>query len=94
MKKKVINILDILVKSILFVFVSYILSSMQMSFKASFLAFLASISDVWMILDYYTSIQSKTNSRFVTVLLIVICFVAKIIILYYFGYIKGTISSF
>ena len=94
MKKKVINILDILVKSVLFVFVNYILSSIQMSFKASFLAFLASISNVWMILDYYTSIQSKTNSRFVTVLLIVICFVAKIIILYYFGYIKGTIDSF
>ena len=94
MKKKVINILDILVKSVLFVFVNYILSSIQMSFKASFLAFLASISNVWMILDYYTSIQSKTNSRFVTVLLIVICFVAKIFILYYFGYIKGTIASF
>ena len=94
MKKKVINILDILVKSVLFVFVNYILSSIQMSFKASFLAFLASISNVWMILDYYTSIQSKTNSRFVTVLLIVICFVAKITILYYFGYIKGTIDSF
>ncbi len=94
MEKKVSNIIDITVRSIVFVIINYLLVSMELSFKASLLGLLASLSNIWMIIDYFKVVQTQAKSKIIAIILCVICFIVSAVIAYYVGYIKGTIVSF
>ena len=94
MEKKVANIIDIAVRSVVFVIINYLLVSMELSFKVSLLGLLASLSNIWMIINYFKAVKTQAKSKIIAIILCVICFIASAAIAYFVGYIKGTIVSF
>ena len=94
MQDKSSKIIDIIVRSIAFVVINYLLVSTELSFKANILGLMASFANIWMITDYYQSVQRRTEKKGVTILLCAICFVASVAIAYFVGYVHGTIIPF
>ena len=94
MEKRSFNIIEIAVRSIVFVFINYLLVSTELSFKTSIWGLLASLSNIWMIIDYFRAVEAKAKSKTITIILCVVCFIASAAIAYFVGYIKGTIVSF
>ena len=94
MENKGSKIIDIIVRSIAFVVINYLLVSTELSFKANILGFLASFANIWMIIDYYKSVQKQLEKKAVTILLCVLCFIASAAIAYFVGYVRGTIMQF
>ena len=94
MQKRLSDIIDIVVRSIVFVIINYLLVSAELSFKTSILGLLASLSNIWIIIDYFRAVQAQTKSKAIAILLCSICFIANSVIAYYVGYIKGIIVSF
>lgn len=90
MKKSI----DVIGRSIAFVVVNYLLVSTELSFKANILGLIASLTNIWMIADYYTSVQRQIGKRGVAILLCVLCFIASAAIAYFVGYVRGTIVQF
>ena len=87
-------IIDIIIRSIAFVVINYLLVSTELSFKASALGLIASLANIWLITDYYESVQRQTKNKGMTILLCVLCFIASVVIAYFVGYIRGTIIQF
>lgn len=94
MNKKDTNIIDIIGRSIAFVIINYILVSTELSFKASILGLLASLANIWIIIDYFKVIHTQTNNKILTIVLCGMCLLASIAVAYFVGYVKGTIMSF
>lgn len=94
MKNKHSTIIDIIVRSIAYVVINYLLVSTELSFKATFMGLIASLTNVWMITDYYKSVHRQTGKRGVTILLCVLCFMASAAIALFVGYVHGTIIPF
>lgn len=94
MENKSSTIIDIIIRSIAFVVINYLLVSTELSFKASVWGLTASLTNIWLITDYYKSVQSQTKNKSMTIFLCVLCYIASAAIAYFAGYIHGTIIQF
>ena len=94
MQNKSSKIIDVIGRSIAFVVINYLLVSTELSFKANILGLIASLTNIWMIADYYKSVQRQIGKKGVTILLCVLCFIASAAIAYFVGYVRGTIIQF
>ena len=63
MDNKSSKTIDVIGRSIAFVVINYLLVSTELSFKANFLGLIASLINVWMVIDYYKSVQRQLEKR-------------------------------
>lgn len=94
MQNKSSKIIDVIGRSIAFVVINYLLVSTELSFKANILGLIASLTNIWMIVDYYKSVQRQIGKKGMTILLCALCFITSAVIAYFVGYVYGTIMQF
>lgn len=94
MENKNSKVLDIISRSFSFIVINYFLISMELSFMTSIMGWIASIVNIWMVMDYYQSIKSHIGRKSVTVLFCVLCYIASTAFAYFVGYVHGTIILF
>lgn len=91
MKSKVIKAFEIFIESVNYVIINYALSNMALLFNSSILYALFFASEVWVMSNYWRKVKELTNSKAITVALLIVCFVAHIGMIYFIGRISGTI---
>lgn len=94
MKAKVSKCLDIVIESINYIIIYYALSNMAMFFHSSLLYILFFASEGYVIGDYWRKISEKTQNKVITAILLVCCFSIHIGMVYFIGYISGTLVPF
>ena len=94
MKKIFIKCIEIFTGSINYIIISYALSNMAMFFKTNLLYILFFASEIWVAGNYLKNIFSITKIKLVSVVFLIICFIIHISMIYFTGYISGTIIPF
>lgn len=94
MENKSAKAIDVIGRSMAFIVINYLLVSTELSFKTNILGLFASLTNIWMIIDYYKSVRRQIGKKGVTILLCILCFLASASIAYFVGYVHGTIISF
>ena len=94
MKKIFIKCIEIFTESINYIIISYALSNMAMFFKTNLLYILFFASEIWVTGNYLKNIFSITKIKLVSVVFLIICFIIHISMIYFTGYISGTIIPF
>lgn len=93
-KQKLIKTFEITVESVNYVIINYALLNMAFLFDSSLLYVLFFASEIWVTSNYWSKIWKLTKSKWLTVVLVTVCFAAHIAIIYFIGRISGTIISF
>ena len=73
MRKKLNTAIDILFESLYFLTITYVLSSMAISFNFDLFGLLCRVANIFAITQYYTSMKKHTNSHFWTAPVLLPC---------------------
>ena len=90
MKKKYSALPELLLRSIFYTLINYVLLSMVLSFRLHWSSILFSAAMLWFALDYSKTIQQLTGKRLLADLLWLI----STFIAFFVGYIQGSFASF
>ena len=93
-KQKLIKIFEVAVESVNYVIINYALSNMAILFNSSLLYILFFASEIWVTSNYWSKVWKLTKSKWLTVVLVTVCFATHIAMIYFIGRISGTISPF
>ena len=88
------KVLDIIVESINYVVISYALTNMAFLFSASLFFILFFASEIWVAGNYWRKVNELTDSKVITAILLLLCFVVHVAIIYFIGRVSGTIIPF
>lgn len=88
MKKKYSALPELLLRSIFYTLINYVLLSMVLSFRLHWSSML------WFALDYSKTIQQLTGKRLLADLLWLGCILISTFIAFFVGYIQGSFASF
>ena len=96
MKKKYSALPELLLRSIFYTLINYVLLSMVMvlSFRLHWSSILFSAAMLWFALDYSKTIQQLTGKRLLADLLWLGCILISTFIAFFVGYIQGSFASF
>lgn len=94
MKKKYSALPELLLRSIFYTLINYVLLSMVLSFRLHWSSFLFSAAMLWFALDYSKTIQQLTGKRLLADLLWLGCILISTFIAFFVGYIQGSFASF
>lgn len=94
MKENVSNSIDIAIESINYIIINYALSNMAVFFHSSILYVLFFASEIWVTTNYWHKALDKTKNKILSVFLIVSCYFIHIGMIYFIGYISGTLITF
>ena len=94
MKEKLSKAFDIFFESLYFLILTYVLSSMAMSFQVDLFGLLCRIANVYAITQYYTAIKKCTGSTFWTYILLFTNLLLFSALAWRVGYIKGEFTPF
>ena len=83
MKKKYSALPELLLRSIFYTLINYVLLSMVLSFRLHWSSILFSAAMLWFALDYSKTIQQLTG-----------CILISTFIAFFVGYIQGSFASF
>ena len=90
MKKKYSALPELLLRSIFYTLINYVLLSMVLSFRLHWSSILFSAAMLWFALDY----QQLTGKRLLADLLWLGCILISTFIAFFVGYIQGSFASF
>lgn len=88
------KVLDIIVESINYVVISYALTNMTFLFSASLFFILFFASEIWIAGNYWRKVNELTDSKVITAILLLLCFVVHVAMIYFIGRVSGTIIPF
>lgn len=88
------KVLDIIVESINYVVISYALTNMTFLFSASLFFILFFTSEIWIAGNYWRKVNELTDSKIITAILLLLCFVVHVALIYFIGRVSGTIIPF
>ena len=88
------KVLDIIVESINYVIISYALTNMAFLFRASPLYILFFASEIWVSGNYWRKVKELTESKVITAILLLLCFIVHVAMVYFIGRVSGTIIPF
>lgn len=88
------KVLDIIVGSINYVIISYALTNMAFLFRANLLYILFFASEIWVAGNYWRKVKELTESKLITAILLFLCFVIHIAMIYFIGYVSGTVVPY
>ena len=94
MRKKLNTAIDILFESLYFLTITYVLSSMAISFTFDLFGLLCRVANIFAITQYYTSMKKHTGSHFWTWVLLAVSLLLFSALAWRVGYIKGEITPF
>lgn len=94
MKKQHSTVPELLLRSIFYTLVNYVLLSMVLSFRFHWSSILFSTAMLWFALDYSKAIQRLTSKRLLADLLWLGCILLSTFIAFFVGYIQGSIVPF
>ena len=94
MKGKMSKWANIIIQSINYIIINYALSNMALFFHSSLLHILFFASEFWLVGEYWENILDETKSKLITIILTVSCFCVHIGMVYFIGYISGTLIRF
>ena len=94
MKTKASKYLEIVIESINYIIISYALSNMALFFHSSLLYILFFASEIWLTGGYWRSTLNEIKNKSLAALLVVCCFCIHIGMVYFIGYISGTLTHF
>ena len=94
MRSRSSKFLEILIESVNYIVINYALSNMAMLFQRNLFFILFFASEVWVMGNYWRKVYEITKNKFVSAILIVVCFMIHIGIVYFVGRIVGDIIPF
>ena len=94
MRSRSSKFLEILIESVNYIVINYALSNMAMLFQRNLFFILFFASEVWVMGNYWRKVYEITKNKFVSTILIVVCFMIHIGIVYFVGRIVGDIIPF
>ena len=94
MKKKYSALPELLLQSIFYTLINYVLLSMVLSFRLHWSSILFSAAMLWFALDYSKTIQQLTGKRLLADLLWLGCILISTFIAFFVGYIQGSFTYF
>ena len=89
---KISKYANIIIESINYIVINYALSNMALFFHSGLLLFYA--SELWLMGKYWKNILDETKSKLITIILTVCCFCVHIGMVYFIGYVSGTLTHF
>ncbi len=92
-QSKGIRLLEIVVVSINYIIITYALSNMALFFNSSVLFILFFASEMWAFSSFWSYIYKQTRNKVLSVILVGACFLIHITMVYFMGYISGTLVS-
>lgn len=94
MKDTFARIMDILVETVNFIVLSYLLCSAALSFNQSVLYILFFASAVWLTSKYWDRLKSLITNKGMRACVLMGSFLVLILIMYFGGYLSSTVASF
>lgn len=94
MKGKMSKWANIIIESVNYIIINYALSNMVLFFHSSLLYILFFASECWIVREYWKNILDETKSKLITIILAVGCFCVHIGMVYFIGYVSGTLTHF
>ncbi|MBQ8232364.1 MAG: hypothetical protein IJZ34_10630 [Lachnospiraceae bacterium] len=94
MKDTFARIMDVLVETINFIVLSYLLCSAALSFNQSMLYILFFASAVWLTSKYWDRLKSLIMNQGIRVCVLMGSFLILVLIMYFGGYLSSTLASF
>ena len=94
MSGKISKWANIIIESINYIVINYALSNMALFFRSSLLYILFYASELWLMGEYWKNILDETKSKLITIILTVCCFCVHIGMVYFIGYVSGTLTHF
>ena len=88
------KVLDIIVESINYVVISYALTNMAFLFSASLFFILFFASEIWVAGNYWRKVNELTDSKVITAILLLLCFIVHVAMVYFIGRVSGTVIPF
>ena len=94
MRSRSSKFFEILIESVNYIVINYALSNMAMLFQRNLFFILFFASEVWVMGNYWRKVYEITKNKYVSAILIVVCFMIHIGIVYFVGRIVGDIIPF
>ena len=94
MKEKINTAVDILFESLYFLTITYVLSSMAISFNSDLFGLLCRVANIFAITQYYTAMKKHTDSHIWTWALLAVNLLLFSALAWHVGYIKGEFTPF
>lgn len=94
MKKQYSALPELLLRSIFYTLINYVLLSMVLSFQLHWSSILFSAAMLWFALDYSKAIQQLTGKRLLADLLWLGCILLSTSIAFFVGHIQGAFVPF
>ncbi len=76
-----------------FMVISYVLISAIISLKSSIISILFSASLLWLFDRFYSTLKKLTKNKWIALSIYIVTIALKCVIVYYVGYLKGTITK-
>ena len=94
MKEKINTAVDILFESLYFLTITYVLSSMAISFNSDLFGLLCRVVNIHATVQYYTAMKKHTGSHIWTWVLLAVNLLLFSALAWHVGYIKGEFTPF
>ena len=92
-KKQVSSLLGIVIESINCMIINYVLISAVLSLKNSMVSILFMASIFWLFDKFYSTVQELVKNKWVAVGIVLAIGIFECVIVYFTGYLKGTITE-
>lgn len=92
-KKKFTVFLSIAIETLNFMVIDYVLMSATLSLKTSMISILFMASLFWTFDRFYSTLQEATKNKWISLGIVAVVVVLECVIVYYTGYLKGTITQ-
>lgn len=93
-KGKVSKVFDVLIEVINYIVISFALASVAMSLRGEWVSILFFYADVWITIKFGNDLKEITGKAVLAEIIRLVSVAAFIALVYFVGYVKGTIVPF
>ena len=92
-KKRASSLLGIVIETLNYMIINYVLISAVLSLKTSMLSILFMASLFWLFDKFYSTVQELVKNKWIAVGIVLTMGILECVIVYFTGYLKGTITK-
>ena len=92
-KKQASSLLGIVIETLNYMIINYVLISAVLSLKTSMLSILFMASLFWLFDKFYSTVQELVKNKWIAVGIVLTMSILECVIVYFAGYLKGTITK-
>lgn len=93
MKNNFGKYMNIIIESLNFMIIDYVMMSAILSLKTSIVSVLFSASLFWLFDRFYSTLKELTKNKFISLSILTIIIALECVIVYFTGYLKGSITK-